>query len=165
MAILGPRLRNSVAVALVASLLCASWARAALPSSETKLMAVYLVKFLQFVDWPSDIFPASDSSITIAVLGTDPFGNVLDQAAEGETVNHRVLHVRRCKTLAETADCQVVFVSDSERAHFPHLLSELKGRKVLTVSDLEGFTTNCVFASISRPRTTLVFPSVPNSCS
>ena len=46
------------------------------PVPEFRVKAVYLVKFIEFVNWPESAFPAVDSPIVIGVLGTDPFGRV-----------------------------------------------------------------------------------------
>lgn len=107
-------------------------------STESKLKAVYLVKFTQFVEWPAHAL-APNQNLVIGVIGSDPFGRWLDEAVEGETVNHHPLTVRRVNDLKEASGCQVLFIGSSERSRLRSILADLKGHSVLTVSDLQNF--------------------------
>jgi hypothetical protein len=101
--------------------------------------AVFLFHFSQFVDWPVQAFPDSSSPIVIGVLGSDPFGAALDDVVRGEMVKGRPLVVRRFQRIEQLTDCHILFVSRSERARLEPIVQTLKGRSILTVSDLEGF--------------------------
>jgi len=90
-------------------------------------------------DWPVQAFPHSSSPIVIGVLGSDPFGAALDDVVRGEMVKGRPLVVRRFQRIEELTDCHILFVSRSERARLEPIVQTLKGRSILTVSDLEGF--------------------------
>jgi len=48
-------------------------------SSEYLIKAGFIYNFAKFVEWPSTSFPQSDAPIVIGILGTDPFGSVLDR--------------------------------------------------------------------------------------
>jgi hypothetical protein len=109
-------------------------------SAEYKLKAAFLYNFVQFVDWPQSAFPTEESPLVIGVLGADPFGNALDEIVEGEIVKNRKLVVRRYKAVKEIDNCHILFVSRSV-AKPKSVLDELRGRSILTVGDLEGFTT------------------------
>jgi hypothetical protein len=100
---------------------------------------VFLFNFSQFVDWPPQVFPDERSPIVLCVLGDDPFGAALDDVVHGEVVNGRALAVRRIRSVEEATDCHILFVSRSERAHLDEILRRLKGRSVLTVSDMDDF--------------------------
>ena len=102
--------------------------------------AVFLFNFSQFVDWPSQAFADPHSPIGICVLGSDPFGPALEEVTHGEVVNGRALVVRRFSTIEAVSDCHILFVSRSEDARLGQIFTALKGRSVLTVSDLDGFT-------------------------
>src|SRR5688572_19604719 len=52
--------------------------RSQVSSTETKLKAAYLFNFARYTEWPVAALPESDSPITIAILGDDPFGEILD---------------------------------------------------------------------------------------
>jgi hypothetical protein len=108
----------------------------------SEIEAVFLFNFSQFVDWPSQVFAEPDSPIVISVLGSDPFGTTLDEVVRGEVVKGRSLIVRRFQRVEQLTDTQILFISRSERGRLESILTTLKGRSVLTVSDIEGFANN-----------------------
>jgi hypothetical protein len=103
--------------------------------------AVFLFNFSQFVEWPPQAFPDPSSPIIIGVLGADPFGAALDDVVRGEVVTGRPLMVRRFQHIEQLTDCHILFVSRSERARLQAIVEMLKGRSILTVSDVEGFAS------------------------
>ena len=62
---------------------------AAAESLEYSVKANYLVRFAAFVNWPPEAFATPTSSLTICVIGVDPFGPSLTKAAAGQTINGR----------------------------------------------------------------------------
>jgi hypothetical protein len=111
-------------------------------SSEYLIKAGFIYNFAKFVEWPSAAFAQPDSPIVIGVLGTDPFGNVLDRIVEDKKIGPRGFVVRRYKwgkDLKELKDCKILFVSASERAHIDEILLGVKGLPILTVGETPGF--------------------------
>ena len=104
---------------------------------EYKIKAVFLFNFAQFTDWPSEAFADKDSPIIIGILGTDPFGTFLDDTVHGEVVNGRRLEVHRYTKVAETKSCHILYIAQSEANRLDHIVSELKTKPVLTVSDIK----------------------------
>lgn len=130
------RRRFSLAALLVSSLLTTrSWGQAEF--KEYQLKAVFLFNFAQFVDWPATAFSADESPLIIGILGEDPFGTVLDDTIRDELVGRRPLVVQRYRRIEEIATCHVLFISKSESARLETILSALKDRPVLTVSDAD----------------------------
>jgi hypothetical protein len=95
---------------------------------------------VRFVDWPPAAFPGAQAPMVIGVLGEDPFGASLDDAVRGETVNGRPLVVQRFRRVEDLDSCHVLFIGRSETARMAAILSRLRGRSILTVSDAEEFT-------------------------
>jgi hypothetical protein len=115
-------------------------AQAQSPASlEYQVKAAYLLNFTKFVEWPATAFSAPDTPITICVLGEDPFGPALDRIVEGESVNGRAVRARRSVPEANPQGCHVVFISRSERTAIAQIVSDLRGSRVLTVSEVPGF--------------------------
>jgi hypothetical protein len=132
------RLRRIAAACLFACGLCALGPVLA-AATPAQVEAVFLFNFTQFVDWPPQAFADPSAPIVICVLGSDPFGAALDEVVRGEAVKGHPLVVHRAQRIEELADCQILFISRSERAHLVPILATLKGRNVLTVSDLNEF--------------------------
>lgn len=107
-------------------------------STEQQVKAAYLFNFGKFVRWPVDR-AASDDAIEICVLGKDPFGAVLDSTVAGETIEGRVIKVRRPLRAQDTASCNILFVSLSEQNQLGPILKLAEQSGILTVSDIPNF--------------------------
>lgn len=101
------------------------------PSLEYAVKAAYLTKFIPFIHWPDTAFASATSPVTICVLGDDPFGGKLEQAAAGAKAGERAVTVRR--VAAPDASCQLMFLSDSATAN--SVAEALRGKPVVTVTD------------------------------
>ena len=112
---------------------------AAEATKEYQVKAAFLLRFIQFVEWPEGSFPAEDVPIRIGILGEDPFGSTLDRVIGGERIRHHSLTVERATSVMELRNCQVIFVAASERDRLREVVAQLPMEGVLTVSDLEGF--------------------------
>jgi hypothetical protein len=109
-------------------------------SREYQIKAVFLFNFTQFVDWPSGAFANPRAPLVIGVLGDDPFDGFLDDTVRGEKMNNHPLVVRRYRRVNEIEDCQVLFIGRTESRRLGRILAALKGRNILTVGDMEGFS-------------------------
>ncbi|MDB4793600.1 YfiR family protein [Methylacidiphilales bacterium] len=111
-------------------------------SKEYQIKAAFLFNFAQFVQWPATAFPETDAPFCIGILGDDPFGDVLEDMIQGETINHHKLVVHRSARFEDLEDCQLIFISKSEAAQLPDILSKLDSKPILTVSEIDSFAEN-----------------------
>lgn len=109
-------------------------------SKEYQIKAVFLFNFAQFVEWPTNAFPEEQTPLTIGVLGDDPFDAFLDETVQGEKVDGHPLMIQRYHNIEDAKNCQILFISRSERSRMEQILADLKGRNILTVGDMEGFS-------------------------
>jgi hypothetical protein len=131
--------RSSVRRAILTALLLASavcWP--ATGPSEYQVKAVFLFNFGQFVEWPAHAYDTPQAPFVIGILGEDPFGGTLDEVVRGESVGSRSLVVRRFGNPREISDCNILFVGRNESARLAEALDAVRGRSVLTVTDIEG---------------------------
>jgi hypothetical protein len=110
-------------------------------STETSIKAVYLFHFAQFVDWPENAFATPQSPFVIGIYGDEPLAASVEDAVMSETVRGRKLVVRRCASIDDVTDCQILFISRSRAASLDRILARVKGKSILTVSDIENFTS------------------------
>jgi YfiR/HmsC-like len=108
-----------------------------LPMPEYQQKAAFLFNFAQFVTWPAQ--ESSHAPLVIGILGDDPFGSYLDETVRGQKVNNRALAIQRFRRSTELRNCNILFISQSERYRAAEIVSSLKGRSILTVSDMDGF--------------------------
>jgi hypothetical protein len=108
-------------------------------SKEYQIKAVFLFNFAQFVKWPDRVFTRSDEPFRIGILGDDPFDGFIDATVQGEKVDGHPLVIQRYASVADIKVCQILFISRSESEKMEGILSDLKGKNILTVADSEGF--------------------------
>ena len=109
--------------------------------TEYEVKAIYLYNFARFVEWPAGAPGRDAERFTICVLGRDPFGQVLDRVLAGETLHGRRAATKRISSAREASGCQLVFISESEREDLGEALGLLRETSVLTVSDMDGFSS------------------------
>lgn len=109
------------------------------PTREYQLKAVFLYNFTQFVEWPTNSFTSDQSPMIIGILGADPFGSYLEETIAGEKINGHPLRVQHYNTVEEIGVCQVLFINVADKTKREQIISKLKGRNILTVSDSPDF--------------------------
>jgi YfiR/HmsC-like len=104
------------------------------------LKAATVYRVIEWVEWPSGSFANSnaESVIEIGLLGEIPFDDAFDTIA-GKMVSGRKVVLKRISTPKDALQCQVVFIGASEKGRLTEVLSQLKNRPILTVSEVEGF--------------------------
>jgi len=99
---------------------------------EYQVKAAFLFNFLKFVEWPAQ---ANAAPWVIGVLGSDPFGDILDNAVRGKIVNGRPVEVRHYSKLSDIKDCNILFIGRSE---FERIGTPVQPG-LLTVGEASGF--------------------------
>ena len=107
-----------------------------LSSREYEIKAAYLYNFIKYVDWPS-----YGDTITIGVLGGNPFGTAL-APLNGKIVKGRRLLIKEVDSLRDAQKCQIIFVSSSEKSRLQEIFENLKSARVLTVGETQGFASS-----------------------
>lgn len=129
-------------------------------ASKTRRIKAIMVRNLVFSDytiWPPRAFESTQSPLVIGVLGADPLGEDLDNAAMAEvpTKVERKIKVVRDTDPAKLASCHLVFISSSEKDRLKEVLKAFEGRPVLTVGDTEGYAEKGVLINLGIKKTTL----------
>lgn len=131
-----PRLRRAC---LIAALFLATQGSAATSArstpSETAVKAAFLPKFAAYVNWPPGILGAPEDPVQLCIIGRDPFGAALDEAAARERIDQHPIVVRRLATAIGADRCQIAFVGGSAKQGVAPMLAALRGQPALTVTD------------------------------
>ena len=104
-----------------------------------KVEAAFLRNFTKYVTWPDHAFPDDHSPWHICILGSDPFGKILEETFEGRTEQNRPFEIFRADSLADLPSCHIVFVAYKISANRRAALADLQNRTVLTVGDAANF--------------------------
>lgn len=131
--------QSRAAAPVLAVLLMLVFASSALGSDlEYRVKAAFLYNFTKFVDWPDEVLQSADT-VTICVVGEDPFGSSLDTTIRGKTTGSRTLSARRIRQPEEVGDCRVLYVGYSDSAKLQNWVSLARAESVLTVGDYPRF--------------------------
>lgn len=159
--IIEPRFQlHSIALVVTAILLAApmiSATQASAPdSAEYNVKAAFLYNFIKFVDWPEDNIANKSATVTIGIVGQNMFGSRLDLLKNKPIVGKKLI-VKQIDSfdalvrhndgknplirsdLGALKECQLVFISPTEKKHMSEIVNLLKEHPVLTVADTAGF--------------------------
>ena len=79
--------------------------------------------------------PDASEPFQLCVIGRDPFGRLLDQAAETEVIEGRGVAVRRLPTAEGASVCHLAFVLGASPQETARLLAALRTHPILTITD------------------------------
>lgn len=108
---------------------------------EYQMKATFLMRFGKYITYPEGALGDSGSTFNICILGDDPFEGSLDTLVKGEKVQGRLVNAIYLRDIEKAGDCQTLFISPSEQRQLANILTYLKPRPILTVSDMEDFVT------------------------
>ena len=107
-------------------------------AQEYEIKAAFLFNFARLVEWPGDAFRVHDKSFEMCILGDDPFGSSLEPLRD-RTIGGRNVSITKITDISESSACHLLFIASSESIRLPEIISFVKKRPVLTVSDIKGF--------------------------
>ena len=125
---------------LAALLLAVTGAAGPAQPSETAVKAAFIPKFARYVSWPGAVAPGPRQPFNLCIIGRDPFGRMLDQAAQSELVEGHGVAVRRLESAAGAAGCHLAFVQGASAPDTARLLLALRGHSILTITDSRAGT-------------------------
>ena len=124
-------------MAWAASILLSWAAGEVLNESTAKIQFLHYVA--QYAVWPKEVLAPGDKQFVIGVLGENPFGEALEDYFKSRTVKGRQFVVKIYKEVEDVRNCQILFISASEKGKLGSILKKLEDTSILTISDTEGF--------------------------
>lgn len=113
-------------------------------NSVYSIQAALLYRFAQNIEWPDETFKNSKDNINFCVTGEDPFGQMLDQIITSNTIGGKKGSILKITKDTELKDrnCNILYISKSEKNKYIDIIKELTLISTFTVSDINGFSTN-----------------------
>ena len=112
--------------------------------SNYQVKAAFIYQFINFTEWPAPASAADDNTITIGIIGPDPFDGFF-KPVEGSEIGGRILVIRRFPAdtpLKKLEKCWLLFISKEldgkKRSRIIHYLADFA---VLTVGESDDFIT------------------------
>lgn len=115
------------------------------PVAEYQVKAAFILKFASFVQWPCNdcgTGPTPGSApFRIAILGEDPFGDLLPADIPPDETNESAFHVSRINSVEDDlTGYQMIFLPRGYPDLIDPLLERVRGKPILTIGEGETFT-------------------------
>ncbi len=126
-------------ICIIALMICLS-GKALSQSEEYMMKAVAFEKLSMFITWPARSSENNASrEFIIAVLGQNPFGNILEEVYKNGKINGKKVKINYISSIQKLTDCNILFIPKIKISELQKVLDRLNGQPVLTVTDTEGF--------------------------
>lgn len=125
---------------------------------EYKVKAEFIERFTRFIDWPADSNVVSSSTpFVICVIGDNPFGNYLQELAKTRKIKNRTIEVQIVTDFQRVKDCDLLFISRSEKDRLHEILAQTEGKPILTIGDTVGYAKDGVLINFYQEETNIRF--------
>jgi hypothetical protein len=105
--------------------------------SEYEVKAVFLYNLAKFIEWPDKALDDA-STLTLYILGDDPFGIYLD-AIKGKSIKGKSIDIKLIDSPDALKSTGILFISSSEKEQLRDILKRIFNRPILTVGDTQSF--------------------------
>lgn len=126
---------------------------------EQKIKAGLVYNLLKYTEWSNvsnsaraDNKPIENSTSTklfICIFGDDPFDGYLSPL-EGRTAQQATITITHVTQVQQTAQCHAVIIHRNQAQHLNPLLQFLRGKNVLTISDITQFAEQGGMVEMTR---------------
>jgi len=104
-------------------------------SQEYMIKAAFIYNFAKFIEWPSST--SLSPNFNVCILGADPFGKEVE-TIKGKKIGMSKISVSYIKSIEEfpkIKDCQILFISYSEKHNIAAILNKTDRLPILTIAD------------------------------
>lgn len=108
--------------------------------TDYQIKAAFVYNFLKFIDWPAGLH---DGSMTLCILGKDPFDNAV-KVIEGKLIGEKQLLVKRIRSIQDVEEGDILFIAASEKRDIKALIETVNGLSILTIGDTKKYSRNGV---------------------
>lgn len=104
------------------------------------MKAVALQKLSLFITWPEKSLQKNEAKeFTIAVLNNEPFSKTIEKIYHNQLIKNKKVRVLQIKSIEEIRDCDLVYISNSSEKELEKILTIIKNKPILVVSNKNGF--------------------------
>lgn len=108
-------------------------------NKEYLIKAGFIYNFVKFVEWPDGFAVSRHPGIDICVVGDTPLmrATAIFKTASTDKLILSLVSEKRLENVAQ--HCHLLFIARDQQDRLDEILATLKGRPVLTVSDIPDF--------------------------
>lgn len=114
-------------------------------------------RFTEFIDWPPDHLPDTDSPFVLGLLGQNGVGPALEKLARDRTIKRHRVEIRRLEGPEGVEACHAVWIASGADARLAAVLARTSGKPILTMGDTEGFAERGVMINLRRGSERIAF--------
>lgn len=126
---------------LLSFILLTSWVVVRPDQSEeanAKIKAIYIYNFTKYIEWPENY---KQGNFVVGVYGNNSaLLSELNKMASSKTVGSQKFEIKSLTSSAEAAQCHIVFVQPDNSTQLPEIVSKIKSKSTLIVTDKPGLT-------------------------
>jgi hypothetical protein len=112
--------------------------QAAGQAQERQIKAAYIYNFAKFTSWPTAAF-ADQGTLNLCIAGQDRLSGDIRQL-QGKHAKGKRINVQQLSGSTVPDSCQMLYVASSKRGNFQGLMNDIKGKPVLTISEISRFS-------------------------
>ena len=120
-----------------------------------QIQAQLIDRFTQLIEWPASSNVADVSApFVIGVIGnSDILQSLKELASSQKKIKGKRVEVIEIANLSEIDDCQILYISRSEKSRLSAILNRAKGKPVLTIGDTRGYAKDGVMINFAAGET------------
>ncbi len=104
--------------------------------ANAKIKAIYIYNFTKYIEWPQEY---KSGNFVVGVLGTNTaLLGELNKMAAAKTVGSQKFDIKNISSPADAAACHIVYILSDKSAQLADVVSKVKGKSALIVTDKEG---------------------------
>ncbi len=112
---------------------------------EYEVKAVFIYNLAKFIEWPDKSLDNS-STLTVYILGDDPFGTDL-AAIRDKLIKGRRVVIKQIDSPDDLKNANILFISSSEKERLRDILKSISGLPILTVGDTKSYAQRGVMVN------------------
>lgn len=117
--------------------------------NEYEVKAAFLEKFTRFIDWPVGVHLEDvNKPFVIAVIGENPFADILEKMYSNLKIKNKRVIIRYISKVDEITDCNILFISESEKGRINQIISYTEKKPILTISDEISFSKKGILITL-----------------
>jgi hypothetical protein len=99
----------------------------------------FIYNFAKFVTWPKAALEKDPQTLILCYVAEDPSIKTLYKL-DGKIVKGRKIKVVTCDDDACFEQCHIIFFATHNKENIQKVLKQTKGRSILTIGEVDGFT-------------------------
>lgn len=108
---------------------------------EPDVKAAFLYYFFHFISWPEHVSESRDQPFEFCSLNNGPVINALELVLASPKAAKTVVRISKISDPEKISGCDYVFIGSASEDYAREIIAATHGRAILTVSDIDGFTS------------------------